>query len=193
MALGDIFYILSDPDNYRLRTKTRIAKIILGSSVIRVFRAGTKLRLLSYLITFDVDSVANVLSQEDFNQWHMHNVNNVFQVITEDGNYENIPEEGLRWGHSTKILNLFLGHLIFYSNYFQDFLNVEEAKKFLHVPLDSKAFEVLRDNDVEDVPTRIKWLTSESYYRLQNEIRNAAAEYDLPPIYFDEYAWANEG
>ena len=90
---------------------------------------------------------------------------------------------------STKLFNLFIGHLIFYSPYFPE-NTVKKVKHFLHVPLDKKVFDVLKACSVKNVPALIKDVTEASYYNLQNTIRSSALRYRIPPLHFDEYGWA---
>ena len=105
-------------------------------------------------------------------------------------NVANLTDTGLRYGHATKILNIYVGLLVFYSPYF-DPKKVKTVKHFLHVPLDSKVFKDLRRCTIKPVPKTIKDIDESSYNRLQEVIRKAALEKKLPPFYLDEYSWTS--
>ena len=107
-----------------------------------------------------------------------------------EANVIKLTESGLRYGHATKILNIYIGLLVFYSTYF-DPKQVNTVKHFFHVPLDSKVFKDLRRCSVKNVPKTIKDIDETSYYRLQKLIREAALKQNLPPFYLDEYSWTS--
>ena len=189
-ALDDIFHSLKDQNTYRKWTKTRIIKIILGNSVIRVFVKGTKVELIECFSNIPANQITAIQDQAEYDIWHFKQVQAVYKCLCSvRGNIGRLGHTGLLYGHATKLFNLFIGHLIFYSPYFNNNA-VKKVKKFLHVPLDKKVFDALKVCSIENVPPSIKELTEESYYNLQEVIRNAASAYNIPPLYFDEYGWA---
>lgn len=95
----------------------------------------------------------------------------------------------MKWGHASKVFNLFMGHLYFYSPYFEKDRRKIKAHRFLHVPLDSKVFAVLKQYDIE-VPGSIKTMTAAMYREIQETLRSAACKKRVDPLRFDEYAWA---
>lgn len=139
----------------------------------------------------EIEEILDFQKQDEYDDWHFTQAELVYNcLLSRAGNRERINnDEGLRYGHATKILNLFAGHIVFYSPYFTR-EEVSLVKHFLHVPLDSKVFDALIDCNVKDVPVRIKHITRNIYENLQKEIRSVASNHKLPPLYFDEYAWA---
>lgn len=189
-TLDEIFSSLKDKDTYQLWSKTRVAKITLGNSVIRVFVKQTKVALIDCLLNLPVHEITSIQNQIAFDKWHLKQVKKVYVCMCNvKGNVGRLGHTGLLYGHATKIFNLFIGHLIFYSPYFPANA-VKQAKHFLHVPLDKKVFDALKNCSVEDVPSSIKNVTETSYYRLQESIRSVAIHYRIPPLYFDEYGWS---
>ena len=190
-SLNEVYSYLNESINYKNAVKTRVSKIILGSSVIRVFKEGSKVNLFTCLEKIDVNHLLTIQSQKEYDSWHLSNINKIYNCLKqEQSNIDRLSEEGLKWGHATKIFNLFIGHLVTMSPYFDKTKDYERIKFYLHVPLDSKVFEVLRDCLIEDVPKNIKQVTQKAYKNIQSLLRNAAEIYTIPVLYFDEYAWA---
>ncbi|MBN8865489.1 MAG: hypothetical protein J0H92_19095 [Sphingobacteriales bacterium] len=187
--LDAVFKHLQDGKAYREYCKKRVARIILPNSVIRVFTAGTKLAIFDCLQKIDVDELPALKTRELFDSWHKTQLGKVSKSISGFGNnLAEIGEEGIRYGHAAKILNLFLGHLVFFSPYFSTTAS-EKVRHFLHVPFDKKIFVSLRSFQIKDVPNSIKSVDRTTYYRLQAQLREAAGKRSVPPLYFDDYAW----
>ena len=178
-TLDEIFNALNNKDTYQLWSKTRVAKITLGNSVIRVFVKRTKIELISCLLKIPVHEITSIQNQSDYDKWHLKQVKKIYDCLCSiKGNISRLGHTGLLFGHATKLFNLFIGHLIFYSPYFPN-SSVKKVKHFLHVPLDKKVFDVLKSCSVEDVPPSIKKVTESSYYRLQEAIRISALRYQI--------------
>jgi len=190
-SLNEIFANLSNVGTYKDWTKERTIKVVLGSSVIKVFVEKTKPILAEKLKEVDVNAILNFQKQDEYDNWHDSETGKIYEALKSKA--DNIARinsnEGLKYGHGTKILNLFVGHLVFYSQYFTR-EEVEKVKYFLHVPLDSKVFKVLKKCHIENVPEWIKDVTRDVYKDIQEEIRDTARKFNLPPLFFDEYAWA---
>lgn len=155
-SLETIYEGLKNPALYKKAVKKRIVKIILGTSVIRAFKEGTKTGLLDCLIKIDVESLTLIQTVAEFDKWHYRKITAVYNCLLKNnkGKFKD-HLEGLKWGHATKVSNLFIGHLYFYSPYFENFKRKPKVNQFLHVPLDSKVFEALRQSGI-DVPKSIK-------------------------------------
>lgn len=190
-SLDSVFYELSDLDFHRKTIKKRIAKIILGASVIRVFEKHTKEKLLQCLLELEIDSVLSVQTETEYDKWHYEKVISIYDCLYKSNNekYSN-DLEGLMWGHSTKIFNLFIGHLFYYSFYFNNERNSLKAQFFFHVPLDSKVFSVLKSFQIK-VPKSIKSIQASDYKEIQKVFRDAAQRNSVAPLLFDDYAWAH--
>jgi hypothetical protein len=192
-TLSEIYSNLNDPFYYKNAIKARVAKIILGSSVIRVFKGGSKISLTECLGKIDVDYLLKISSRKEYDAWHLAGINKIYSCLKKEPvNIDRLSKEGLKWGHSTKIFNLFIGHLVTMSPYFDKTEDYERIRFYLHVPLDSKAFEVLRDCGIKHVPKNIKQVTQKDYKNIQALLFQASEMHNIPALHFDEYAWALE-
>jgi hypothetical protein len=189
-SLETIYEGLKKPVLYKKAVKKRIAKIILGATVIRAFKEGTKTRLLDCLIKIDVDSLTLIQTAAEFDKWHSRKITAVYNCLLKNnkGKFKD-HLEGLKWGHATKVFNLYIGHLYFYSPYFENTKRKSNVNQFLHVPLDSKVFEALRQSGI-DVPKSIKTINAALYRNIQQSLRLAADKKGVDPLRFDDYAWA---
>lgn len=189
-SLETIYEKLNNPGLYKKAVKKRIAKIILGASVIRAFTKDTKPGLLNCLIKLDVDSLTQINSAKEYDIWHSAKITSVYNCLlkTNVGKFKN-HLKGLKWGHATKVFNLFIGHLYFYSPYFESGKGKSKVHWFLHVPLDSKVFIALRQSDIK-VTKSIKTINAALYKRIQQSLRLAAYKKGVDPLRFDDYAWA---
>jgi hypothetical protein len=191
LSLEAIYEEIRSPAVYKKAVKKRIAKIVLGASVIRAFTKDTKPGLLSCLINLDVDSLPQINSVEQYDLWHATKITFVYNCLlkTNAGKFTR-GLEGLQWGHTTKVFNLYIGHLYFYSPYFESVKRKSKVHRFLHVPLDSKVFKVLRQSDIE-VPKSIKTINAALYSNIQESLRLSAQKMEVDPLRFDDYAWAD--
>jgi len=189
-ALELVYGKLKSDTLYKKAVKKRIAKIILGASVIRAFTKDTKSGLLNCLMKLDVDSLTQINSAKEYDAWHTAKITSVYNCLlkTNAGKFKN-NIEGLKWGHASKVFNLFIGHLYFYSPYFESGKRKSKVHRFLHVPLDSKVFTVLKQSGIE-VPKSIKTMTAAQYRSIQVALRSAAHKTGVDPLRFDDYAWA---
>jgi hypothetical protein len=189
-TLEEIYTELKSEILYKNAVKKRIAKIILGASVIRAFKEGTKTGLLDCLIKIDVDSITLIQTATEYDKWHSQKITAVYNCLLKNnkGKFKD-HLEGLKWGHATKVFNLFIGHLYFYSPYFENTKRKSNVNQFLHVPLDSKVFKALRQSDIS-VPKSIKTINATLYHNIQESLRLATHKRGVDPLRFDEYAWA---
>lgn len=168
---------------------SRVAKVTLGSSVIRTFKSGTKEHLESALKKIDLDSLKLVKSKEQYDAWHLVQLNAVSKALSKtEGNGVKLGK-GIKWGHAAKVLNIFIALLVFYSPVFEGYKNIGIIKNYLHAPFDSKVFKKLKELGVKDVPTSIKSIDLVRYRYLQNVIYSAARNTRVSPFLLDEIAW----
>lgn len=192
-SLEAIYEKLKKEKPYKKAVKRRIAKIILGSSVIRAYDKNTKPKLFNCLIKLDVDTLATIITEEAYDKWHARKIKTIFNCLLEMNEVTFIDNlEGLKWGHASKVFNLYIGHLYFYSPYYGKGKRKIKAHRFLHVPLDSKVFAVLKRYKI-DVPSTIKEITFDQYQDIQKTLRTAARKKGVDPLRFDDYAWAGQG
>ena len=190
-SLASIFKDLKDESRYRECIKFRVVKIILASSIIRVFTAGSKPLIRECLNKMEVDIILELQNQGEYDLWLKHRLNKIYNSLAKDPkNVRKLTSEGLKWGHCAKIFNLFIGHLLYYSPYFKERKGIKTVQHFLHMPLDKKVFIALRSCSVSHVPKSIKSIDKKSYQRIQGILREEGINHKIPPLYFDEYAWA---
>lgn len=189
-SVEQVFGYLSKQENYKKAIKSRISKIILGSSVIRAFNKETKNDVLKSLLRIDVSKLYEISSIRGYDLWHNQKTASVYKALLKKNAKKFKKDlEGLKWGHATKILNLFMGHLLLYSPYFDNAKYIKRVYGYLHVPIDSKVFALLRQCGV-DTPKSIKSITKQDYNNIQEVLRTGASTHLIAPLLFDEYAWA---
>lgn len=192
-TLKDIYTELKEDAVYKKAVKRRIAKIVLGASVIRAFKKGKKTGLLDCLTSIDVDSVTLIQTETEYGKWHSRKITAVYNCLQKNNkNKFKDHLEALKWEHATKVFNLFIGHLYFFSPYFESDKRKSKLHRFLHVPLDSKVFTALSQSEIE-VPKSIKTINAALYRNIQESLRMAAHEKGVDPLRFDDYAWAYMG
>ena len=189
-SLEAIYGELNNPLFYKRAVKKRIAKIILGSSVIRAFEKDSKPLLLNCLINLEVDTLATIKTESEYDKWHSRKITSIYNCLLKT-NKRKFKKNlvGLKWGHATKVLNLYVGHLYYYSPYYGKLKRKFKAHLFFHIPLDSKVFAALKKCNV-DVPKNIKTINVVIYKEIQNTLRKVAQKKRVDPLRFDEYAWA---
>lgn len=189
MRLNDIYINLADNNYLKSCIKRRIIKIVLGPSVIRAFNKNTKFELQKTLVNINVKELKYLLTESQYDKWQLLQVNKVHQALLK----LNQNKQGLKWGHSCKIFNLYISHLVLYSRYFTDFTNLDKIIFYLHIPLDSKVLKVLNrsSNFQNKLPNSLSSMTRAYYYHIQLEVNKIARANKCPRFYLDEYAWPN--
>ena len=189
-SLEAIYGELKNPLLYKKAVRKRIAKIILGSSVIRAFAAKTKTGLLDCLVHLEINSLSAIHTESEYDKWHYRKITSIYNCLVKTNKSKfKKHTEGLKWGHASKVFNLFIGHLYFYSPYYEKGKQKIKAHRFLHVPLDSKVFTVLKRYNIK-TPLSIKTMTVGQYRDIQKVLRSAAWKKRVDPLLFDDYAWA---
>ena len=135
--------------------KKTIARVVLGPSVMRVYAKGTRDALLPLLPKLDVDTITQFKSQEQFSAWFDEHVGRVAKIIDRHNPRNTRIRPGLKWGHATKIMALYVRDLVLSSRYFSD-TDAAKVRAFLHVPVDSIVIGRLRELGVRQPFTRIK-------------------------------------
>lgn len=188
MNLQDIFSGFHDNEYYKKCIKRRIIKIILGSSVIRVFKKGTKKDVVRTLEGINLDELKFILTSRNYDEWQRKQVNKLYTTLIK----MNANLKGLKWGHACKIFNLYISHIIFYSQYFDDLKLINKIKYFIHAPIDSKVLKVLNNTkNFKSLPKSLSLMTEAYYVEIQAEVRMISNKYNCPPFYLDEYVWPN--
>jgi hypothetical protein len=165
------------------------ARINLPPSITRVFKPGTKRTLFDELIKVDIKQLKTIRSQKKYKEYFEKNLNCIARVIRETNMGNNRVNPGYKWGHSTKILCLFLRDTVLHSRYFSDSQS-ERLSKYLYVPIDSVVIKKLRKIGYKPPFNFIKEIdSSKKFYDLQDTLGKASDKVGIPRIWFDDI-WA---
>ena len=166
--------------------KKTIARVVLGPSVMRVYAKGTRDALLPLLPKLDVDTITQFKNQEQFSAWFDEHVGRIAKVIDQHNPRNTRIRPGLKWGHATKIMALYVRDLVLSSRYFS-YTAAAKVSAFLHVPVDSVVIGRLRELGVQQPFTKIKEIdTREKFYRVQEGLASAALTHNIPRVWFDD-------
>jgi len=166
--------------------KAIAARVILGSSVIRVFERGAKKKMMTVLARIRIDELYKVRNQQQFKLWVEKELKKVAMAVRETNRANCRIYPGYKWGHSTKILTLYIREMVLKSRYFND-NQVKRISSWLYVPIDSIAIKRLRQLGVNLPFNNIKEIsTPEMFYGTQDILAKAAGEANMPRIWFDD-------
>lgn len=169
----------------------RTAKVILGPSVVRVFKSKTSADLGTVLKSLDLDELRKCRTQKQFDNFFFDALSKVDRAILEKNRNNSRVGDGHKWGHAAKVLCLYLRDLVLYTRYFAD----EDALRLqdlLYMPVDSVVMKQLRACGVRITPERIKEIDSEDEFRaIQALFTEAARQARVPRILFDD-VWGED-
>jgi len=111
------------------------ARVVLGPSVIRVFRPGTKEALLDVLGAISVASIEGFAGPEEYDRWFRLQLDAVAKTVRalNPDNSRILP--GYKWGHAAKVLNIFVRDTVLHTRYFDD-STVRRVSPWLYAPGD---------------------------------------------------------
>ncbi len=176
-------------DCHRDAMRMRMARSVLGASVIRVFAPDTKAGLQKTLYAVPIDDLLDV-GQLGFRQWYEEQLERVAVEIRIRNSDNSRLLPGLKWGHSSKVLYLYLVGLVEQSRYFSD-KDCRKIAPWLYVPIDGVVIDRLRKLGVQLPFRKIREIdTSEKFYSVQDHLHEAASKIDIPRIWFDDN-WAD--
>jgi hypothetical protein len=176
--------------NHREAIKKTAARVVLGPSVMRVYAKGTRDALLPELSKIDIDVLPTLAIQEHFSDWFNARVGRIARVIIRLNPNNSRIRPGVKWGHATKIMAIFVRDLVLSSRYFSE-AEAERLSYFLHVPLDGIIIGRLKELGVSLPFDRIKRIdTQDKFYGVQETLSRAAAEVGVPRVWFDDN-WGN--
>ncbi|WP_416761910.1 hypothetical protein ACNI65_06530 [Roseateles sp. So40a] len=166
--------------------QSNAARVILGSSVVRVFAKGSKADMLSLLSTISLASLRSVESEADFKQWFVEHTATLERCLAEKNANNERVHPGLRWGHCTKVLALFARQIVNSPGLF-DQAALSKIEPWLYVPVDSIVMNRLRQCGVRPSFSRIKEIsTAEEFFEVQNLLGEVASGAGVPRIWFDD-------
>lgn len=168
--------------------KAVAARDALMSSVIRVFSKGTSAALFPLLVAIDVDTLERLDGQERYRGWFEQHLESVAQVIADTSPEALKPSiyPGYKWGHAAKILNVYLKNVVLHSRYFSDEV-AERVSYLLYCPIDSFVINKLSRLRCRPIFKSIKEIAdSKVFYAVQEQLRKAADEIEVPLVWFDD-------
>ncbi len=166
--------------------KKTIARVVLGPSVMRVYAKGTREALLPVLPKLDVDLIAQFKHQDQFSAWFDNQVTRIAKIIDRCNPDNARIRPGLKWGHATKIMALYVRDLVLSSRYFSD-QDAIRISAFLHVPVDSVVIGRLKQLGIRQPFTKIKEIdTRDKFYGVQRVLAAAAMSHGVPRVWFDD-------
>lgn len=162
------------------------ARVVLPSSVVRVFVPGTRPKLLKALVRTDIDPLGSVRSQEQYRLYFEGQLHRLAGVISNSNKGNSRVYPGHKWGHGTKILCLFLRDIVLHSHYFSDSV-VDRLSNYLYTPLDNVVIRRLRKLGYRTPFRSIKEIDSSGkFYGVQNALGEAAWSIGVPRVWFDD-------
>ena len=166
--------------------KATAARVVLGSSVIRVFQKGTKEKLMSVLARVGIDGLCKIKNQRQFKLWFEKELNKVAVVVRKTNRANCRIYPGYKWGHSTKVLTLHIREMVLKSRYFKD-KEVKRISSWLYTPIDSIAIKRLRKLGVKLPFNKINDIrTPKMFYGAQDILAKSAIKANVPRIWFDD-------
>lgn len=166
--------------------RTTAARVVLASSVTRVFESGTKKHLFQILVSVDVDEMPKFSGQDQFRGWFEQNLNTLVEVIKLNNPNNHRVNPGYKWGHGTKVLTLFLREIVLNRRYFSD-AEMERISPWLYVPIDSVVMKRLSTLGCRLPFKAIKEIdTAEKFYGVQDLLGQAATKVGVPRVWFDD-------
>jgi hypothetical protein len=164
------------------------ARVVLGSSVIRVFREGTSDLLRPALENIPVDDLLTINNQEEYKIWFEPHLKKLAEQIKSNNPERDKPNiyPGYQWGHAAKVLNLFLREIVEYKRYFSN-KEASRIRQWLYMPIDRIIIERLQKLGIRLPFKQIKGIdTAEKFYSTQDLLNRAARAAETPRIWFDD-------
>jgi len=154
----------------------------------RLFKGGTNSKLQEELYSLiKPDQLSRIKNQEQYDEW-------LNRIVKLDcwSKYSRNDIKMERWGYFAKLINIVIYEIV--SN--REVVSKEDwlcIKSFLHVPIDKNVTHHLNQIDSK-IPSvvKLKGMSEERYWDIQNAIRELAKEYNVFPIWF-EAAWSDSG
>jgi hypothetical protein len=175
--------------NHRRAIRERAARSALGPSVIRVFAPGTRRAVLPYLAGLDVDGLSRLKTCDQFERWYEKNLASLARIVGRLNRRNARIRPGVKWGHSAKVLSLYLRGLVYHSRYFSDPV-ADRIGPWLFVPVDRIVLDRLRDLGINLPFRRIRDIaTRQDFYLIQRRFDKSCQRVAIPRVWFDDN-WA---
>lgn len=169
--------------------QARVARSVLGPSVMRVFATDTNDDVRPLLEKLSLHELTTLESEPDYKAWFDPKTRLVADKLRIRNASNDRVNPGLRWGHATKILALFMRDMVLSSRLFSD-AEANRIAFWLYTPIDSIAMKRLRRLGADPGFSLIKDIdTREKFYGVQDALGEAARKVGVPRVWFDDN-WA---
>jgi len=168
--------------------RERAARSVLGASVIRVFNKKTKSPVMRHLADkVDLGGLKVIKSQKAYRKWFKRELDRLALVIKKNNKRNPRILPGLKWGHASKVLCLYVRDVVLCSRYFTD-ADATRIEKWLYVPIDGIVMKELKSLGGRLRFGKIREIaTARDFYLVQEEILGEAArEAGVPRVFFDD-------
>jgi hypothetical protein len=141
---------------------------------------------LAALGRVQIDLLARLTSEGQFTAWYEKELRRIAAAIRRKNKRNHRIHPGYKWGHATKVLNLFVREIVLQSRYFTDRQTVR-LSRWLYTPVDSVVIRRLREMGLRPQFRNIKSIdTSRKFYAVQQWLRKAAKPVGVPAVWFDD-------
>ena len=157
--------------------------------MIRVFAAQTKPGLKKALLDLPVDALPQI-GKHRFRSWYEIQLDRLAKEvrIRNSNNSRLLP--GIKWGHSGKVLSLYLRDLVLHTRYFTE-TESSTIADWLYVPIDGILIQRLAKLGVSLPFRQIREIDSPAkFYAVQDRLQEAAVKVGVPRVWFDDN-WAD--
>jgi hypothetical protein len=177
--------VLTEKEYHSALIRRRIRFIVYFPALVRLFKAGTHHILENALFKRSSPSeFVHIKTQEHYDHW--------LEKAAEDSCWAACTKdeiEQVRWGLFAKVINIIVYEIVSQRELCSE-SDWQRLRSFLHVPIDSIVIDHLRQIDPQfQARTKLKGMTKDEYWHIQNVIRVMARVNDVPPIWF-EAAWS---
>lgn len=173
---------------HRAATRRFTARSCIPASVTRVFAKGTKDALLPVLARVPVDELPGLSGEAEFRPWFTRQLEGVARTIRRLNPPDTRPgiHPGYKWGHSSKVLALYLRDLVLFSRYFPD-AEAERIAFWLYCPVDGIVMKRMRELGENPGAYLISGIdTPAKFWHVQDTLGTAAARAGVPRVWFDD-------
>lgn len=173
-------------DDHHDALQARAARVTLGSSVIRVFSPGSKEPMLRHLWRIDLGHLSSIRTQAEFRAWFVKRLGALALVVKKINQENPRIHPGYKWGHSTKVLCLFIREIVLCSRFFDDRLT-DRLAPLLYIPIDGVVIDHVRRLGVPLSLRKIKHIDSaEKFFGVRDLLGEAATRAGVPRVWLDD-------
>jgi len=174
----------------RLHEKAVVRTVARGavpSSVGRVFRPGTKDALVESLPTLRIRELVELRDASAYRAWFVRALDLVADTALKlnPKRLNDRIHPGYKWGHSSKVLSLFVRDLLLFSR----FLPAEEAGRlepWLYCPVDGIVIDRMRRLGFDPGVRFIREIDEENFWTIQARLGDGAASTGIARVWFDD-------